>query len=195
MVISTRPPFVRLAAWGLALALAPTLPIVALDARDLQPGTGRAALEATLADANLRTARWGRRALLTTGPLLASVYASQRALLELDAEDRLRLAWIVVEPDPESDGAELLRLYEQVKTDLLRTLGPATWEHSSGQAPSREILGALASGRVERTIQWDGPLAVRAGIPPRADGRLVVQNVLSAEPLERGQRLWGREGF
>lgn len=179
----------------LGMAFGSVLPTFALDTRDLQPGTGRAELERRLAAADLGTTRWGRRALLTQGPLLPAVYASQRALLELDGDDRLRAAWIVVEPPPEADGADLLGLYEQVKTALLRSLGPATWERSSGAASAREILLDLAAGRLEYTVQWDGPVAVRAGIPARADGRLAVLIAISAEPLKRGQRFWGREDF
>lgn len=173
----------------------PTAPAEPLGLLDLTPGTDRAALEMRITQAGWTTAPFGRRGLLFSGAVVPELYADQRTLLEFDNQHRLRAAHVVIRLPDGSSGSEVMRLYGEFKSALLRRLGPANWERSSGTASSRDLLAALSEGRVVRFVQWDGPPCIRAGVPVRADGQVVLQVLVAAEKLDRGRTLWGRDDF
>jgi len=186
--------FAALLPAGLVFALLP-VPSGAATLHDLPLGAERAEVLRTVEEAGWRHSRFDRRGLLVEGDLVPELFLRQSALLELDAENRLSRIDVALWPPEGSDGSDVLRSYEDLVRALSRRLGPATWEEASGTAPSRELLVALRDGRVVRCLQWDGPPSVRAGIPLRTDGRVVLQILVTDEPLDRGRRLWGRDDF
>lgn len=179
---------------GLFVALSAG-PSGAATLHDLPLGIERSEVLRTVEEAGWRHSRFERRTVRVEGDLVPELFLRQSALLAFDDEERLSRIDVALWPPGGSDGRDLLRFYEDLGRTLSRYLGPAAWEEASGSAPSRELLVALRDGRVVRYLQWDGPPPVRAGIPLRTDGRVVLQILVTAEPPDRGRRLWGRDDF
>ncbi len=168
-------------------------PLQAPELLELPLGTRVADVEARLADWGLDPVVQNSTALLIEGPILTSVYDLQRSFLEFDAAGHLSSIDVQVVPDPGSNGADVMLLYENVKAELMRRLGRPAWERSEGSTRGGGVLVGLSNGTLIRYLQWEGEVFVRAGIPRRTDGDLIVEVLITARPIPRRQLYWGRE--
>ena len=160
---------------------------------ELPLGTRLPDVEARLADWGLDSVVYDSSTLLIEDPILESVYDMQRSFLEFDAAGHLTSIEVQAVPDPGSNGADVMLLYENVKAELMRRLGRPAWERSEGSPRSGSILVGLSNGTVIRYLQWEGDVFVRAGIPRRTDGDLVVEVLITSRPIPRRELYWGRE--
>jgi len=166
----------------------------------LRPGLLRPAVEELLAAQGFRALAIDRDLLLIEEPLMERVFEVQQTILRFDGmgigTGRLAAVHLRIEPDPGSSGAEVLRLYSQVRAELIRVLGRPAWERAEGFAPPGEIVYALSDGSLVRYLQWelDGR-TVRAGVPRRVDGKLYLEVAITAERLPRHEAFWGLQAF
>jgi hypothetical protein len=186
------PPFAPTAcAVVVALVLLPA-PASGLDLFDLAPGSDRSEVEELLHDAGFRYRTTERSRIEVRASLLADVFELQRCVFDFGSDGRLDTASIEISPALDSDGVEILELYEEVKSLLLRRLGSPTRERSLGTVgSSAQILVGLASGGVERMMEWESEFFVRVGIPRRVDGRIVVVVAASRHSFPETDPFWG----
>lgn len=163
----------------------------AFDLLALAPGTERAEVEAELKRSGLEALPRGKRGLAVEAPVFERVFAFQESYLAFDRQGRLEAVEIHVLPDRGSTGREVLQLYEEVKRELLGRLGPPAWERRQGYARGGEVLEALSRGDLNRYLQWETPHAIRAGIPWREDGEVMISILVTQRPLPRRQTFWG----
>ena len=166
----------------------------------LRPGLLRPAVEELLAAQGFRALAIDRDLLLIEEPLMERVFEVQQTILRFDGmgigTGRLAAVHLRIEPDPGSSGAEVLRLYSQVRAELIRVLGRPAWERAEGFAPPGEIVYALSDGSLVRYLQWEADgLTVRAGVPRRVDGKLYLEVAITAERLPRHEAFWGLQAF
>jgi DNA-binding PucR family transcriptional regulator len=168
----------------------------------LRPGMLRPAVEELLAAHGLSALAIDRDLLLIEEPLMERVFEVQQTILRFDdigtgiGVGRLASVHLRIEPDPGSSGAEVLRLYSQVRAELIKVLGRPAWERAEGIAPPGEIVYALSDGSLVRYLQWEADgLTVRAGVPRRVDGKLYLEVAITAERLPRHEAFWGLQAF
>jgi hypothetical protein len=166
----------------------------------LRPGLLRPAVEELLAAQGFRALAIDRDLLLIEEPLMERVFEVQQTILRFDdigtGIGRLASVHLRIEPDPGSSGAEVLRLYSQVRAELIKVLGRPAWERAEGIAPPGEIVYALSDGSLVRYLQWEADgLTVRAGVPRRVDGKLYLEVSITAERLPRHAAFWGLQAF
>jgi len=159
---------------------------------DLEPGTSRPEVVRLLADAGLEGGDAGGE-LVVAGPVLAEVFAAQRALFRFDRDGALSSFSVQVRPDPGSDGREVLRLWDDVRHEFIRTLGPPAWERD--EVPPGDPLVALAARRLVKLVQWEDGRTVRLGIPHRIDGDVLVEILVTRDHLARTRLDWGSPRF
>jgi hypothetical protein len=134
----------------------------------------------------------GRHALLVEAPVIADVFAMQRALFELDATDRLRAVTVHLLPDRTGDAGATLELYADARALLLRRLGNPAWSRDEG-ALGGATASALFAGRLVRCVQWERDGTVRLGIPRSPSGELRVEIQRANGPLPPADGYWGRD--
>lgn len=160
---------------------------------DLAPGTPRGRVEQVLAEAEIDGAKARDDEILLAAPVLPEVFATQRALLRFDDDRRLRTVAIQIHPDPGADGRELLRLWDDVRHELIRSLDAPAWERD--EVPPGDPLEALARRRLVKLVQWEDGHVVRLGIPYRVDGEVLIEVLITSEHLSRTRLDWGSPLF
>ena len=160
------------------------------------PGDSFRKIKQEIRDARLRPIKYSARAFILVAPVLKDIYEAQRSLVEFDGKRRLTTLNVRVLPEPGSSGSDILRLYNDVKDSLIGKLGPPTWELQSGQAGRPEdILIALSNGDLLRSVQWEGSRNIRMGIPPRVDGEVAIEILITKHPIRRSTTFWGGKPF
>ncbi|HKI86210.1 MAG TPA: hypothetical protein VKA53_05660 [Thermoanaerobaculia bacterium] len=185
----------RSAILALALTLVISLPARAVDPLALHLGVARSALPKALIEGDRGLVPLGGGRALARGLELDGVYERQRGILRFDQENRLESIDVQIIPDEESDGREVLRLYAEIRSRLLRRLGSPSWEQAEGDPHRPDLLAALSNGEVTRYLEWDGTKSIRMGIPLRADGAVLIELEISARPSPREQLAWGSDGL
>jgi len=160
---------------------------------DLAPGMPRARVEQVLAEADLGGGKENDGEILLLAPVLPEVFAAQRALLRFDDGGSLRTVSIQIRPDRGADGRELLRLWDDVRHELIRALGAPAWERD--EVPPGDPLEALARRRLVKLVQWEDGHVVRLGIPYRVDGEVLIEVLITSEHLARTRLDWGSPLF
>ena len=153
-------------------------------------GLAREEVEQRLKGSAVMVLERGAGTLSIEGPMIETAFQTQRALLHFDEDRRLDRIHIRIIPDTSSGGADLLRLYRDVRHRLIKRMGPPSFERSEGDAPERSLLREIQNGAVVRLIQWDDGRTVRAGIPRRVDGNLAVEILVTSHRLSRSDELW-----
>lgn len=176
---------------ALALMLV-TAPSSGLDLFDIAPGSDRSEVEDLLRGAGLRYRTAEPSRIEVRANLLAEVFELQRAVFDFGADGRLDMVMIEITPAFDSTGIEILELYEEVASVLLRRLGRPARERSTGAVgSSAQILVGLSSGEVERMMEWETESHVRVGIPRRVDGRIAVVVGVSKHAFPPNDPFWG----
>lgn len=156
-----------------------------LDVLALAPGTPREDITAARASENV---------IRTMEPSLPRVFDRQITTMKFDADGRLVSVSIQIMPPFNSRPEDVLRLYRDVRGELLRAYGAPAWERTEGSAEGGNLLLRLNTGEVVRMLEWHRPHTVRAGIPRRVDGRILVEVWITAERLPRSELFWGEGG-
>ena len=165
---------------------------IGLDLFDIEPGSERSEVEGLLREAGFRHRPSTTSRIEVRGTLLEGVFELQRCFFDFGTDGRLNTATVEVTPALNSDGFDVLELYEEVTSMLLRRLGSPVRERSTGSLRSSgQILVGFSTGEVERMMEWESPHPVRAGIPRRVDGRILVVVVFSRHALPENDPFWG----
>lgn len=136
----------------------------------------------------------GRQLVARNIEAIPRLFESQTVVLQADEDARLAAIHIQIAPGSGSTGSEVLRLADQVRSRLIDRFGVPSWERREGRAPADQILFALSSGEIVRMAQWQMEgRTVRAGIPRRIDGRVIVEIAITEEPLLRDDLFWSAE--
>lgn len=157
------------------------------------PGLDGPALSKLLAAADLEPFPSGPRAAILEATPMPSIFEEQRVVLILDDLGNVSSVHVQVLPEPGSRGADVLRLYADVRDALTRSLGRPAWERTEGSGDVSTM--ALSDGSAIRYLQWEGETAVRAGIPRRVDGEVLVEIAMTPSPLPRREEYWGARIF
>jgi hypothetical protein len=167
-------------------------PASGIDLFDLAPGSPRPQVEALLKDAGLRYRSLDASGFEVRASLLAGIFELQRGVFEFGEGGRLDTATVEITPAMNSDGLDILELYEEVATLLLRRLGSPTRERSTGtiQSPGQILVG-LSTGEVQRMMEWETESFVRLGIPRRVDGRILVVVAVRGRAFPENDPFWG----
>lgn len=136
----------------------------------------------------------GRQLVARNVEAIPRLFESQTVVLQADEDARVAAIHIQIAPGSGSTGGEVLRLADQVRSRLIDRFGAPWWERREGRAAADEILPALRSGQIVRMAQWEmQDRAVRAGIPRRIDGRVIVEISVTPKPLPRYELFWSAE--
>lgn len=112
---------------------------------------------------------------------IAGVFETQKIVMKIDSARRLRAVHVQITPDSNATAADLARLVDDVRRRLAEKLGRPAWERA----------GDL---RLARTTQWETrSRTVRAGIPARIDGKLLVEIAITPRPLPRAEEYWSAD--
>ena len=167
-------------------------PAIGLDLFEITPGGSRSDIEELLEEAGLRYRSPEPHRIEVRANLLAGVFELQRAVFEFGMDERLDTLAVEITPAMNSDGVEVLELYDEVASLLLRRLGSPTRERSAGavQSPGQILVG-LGTGEVERMMEWESEFFVRVGIPRRVDGKIHVVVAVSGHAFPENDPFWG----
>lgn len=165
-----------------------------LDLLIRSPGLPRAETERRLREVGVDSHEVGGRGLALDTPVLPAVFEEQRTVLVLGDLGRVASVHVQFLPEPSSRAAEVLRLYADVRSALVRLLGRPAWERAEGLGGDVS-LAAISDGSLIRYLQWDGDVTVRAGIPRRVDGEVLVEIAVTRTALRRRQEHWGTRIF
>ena len=176
----------------LTLVLVPS-PSSGLDLFDITPGIARSEVENLLQKAGLRYRSSESSKIEIRANLLSGIFELQRAVFDFGTDDRLDTATVEITPAFDSDGFEVLELYDEVTSSLLRRLGSPARERSTGTVSSAgRVLVGLSTGAVERMMEWEMEYFVRVGIPRRVDGRILVVVAVSGHAFPENDPFWGQ---
>jgi hypothetical protein len=167
-------------------------PASGLDFFEFIPGSPRPEVEGRLREAGLRFRSPEPSRIEVRATLLPGVFELQRAVFDFGVDGRLHTATVEITPAFNSDGLDVLELYEEVASTLLRRLGNPARERSTGTIrDAGQILVGLSNGEVERMMEWEADHTVRAGIPRRVDGKVLVLVMVSSRELSENNPFWG----
>lgn len=163
---------------------------------DWLPGMHRSQILQQLEAAGLHQDGQDREMLVFNYDVLPGVYAEQRAILLFTEDGELDKIYLQVLPFPNSTGNDVLRLYDEVRQQCIRLVGVPTWEIVEGNGSGPDLLRDLTWGRAVRMAQWeDRTRSMRMGIPERVDGKVLIELLVTREPLPRSDRMWGAPVF
>jgi hypothetical protein len=167
-------------------------PAIGFDFFEITPGSTRDEVEDLLKDAGLRYRFPDPSRIEVRANVLSGVFELQRAIFEFGVDGRLDTATVEITPAMNSDGLEVLELYDEVASLLLRRLGRPTRECATGmiQSPGQILVG-LGTGEVERLMEWETESFVRIGIPRRVDGKILVVVAVSNHAFPGNDLFWG----
>jgi len=168
-------------------------PAIGFDFFEITPGSSRSEVEDLLKEAGLRHRSPDPSRIEVRANVLAGVFELQRAIFEFGMDGRLDTATVEITPAMNSDGVEVLELYDEVASLLLRRLGRPTRERATGtiQDPGQILVG-LSTGEVERMMEWETESFVRIGIPRRVDGKILVVVAVSSHAFPDNDPFWGQ---
>ncbi|HUP63791.1 MAG TPA: hypothetical protein VM557_00725 [Thermoanaerobaculia bacterium] len=180
------------ARFAVLLILAP-IPTGALDFLSVMPGMARAELVAALERDGIEPVFERFDRIVVEEPLLEAVFERQTAVF-LFENGRLQAAHLVVTPDRDSMGEDVLRLSDEIERITARALGRPAWRRREGGAPGHSLLQAISVGEVVRVAQWEEKeRTIRTGIPRRLDGSIGPEIVITRQRIPKGREMWGAD--
>jgi hypothetical protein len=147
----------------------------------------------SLTPGSVPTKKPERAVVRTNEPALPAIFERQTTTLRHDAVGKLQTVSVQFDPPAGSRGEDVLRVWRDIRGQLLKKLGPPEWERSEGSSQGGQLLERLSTGEIVRMMEWRRPHTLRAGIPRKVDGRVVVEIYITGERLPPSELFWGEE--
>lgn len=153
-----------------------------------------ARIDSVVAELALPFSTRGPQRIVKNVEAIPRLFESQNLVLHAGEEGTLAAIHVQIVPDSGLTGADVLRLADDVRSRLIARFGAPAWERREGRARGEEVVFALSNGEVVRMSQWETKdRSIRAGIPRRIDGKVIVEIAITRERLPRGELFWSAE--